>query len=170
MTAADLEEQASFWRRHLGVLIVGGFAVLLVVIVLLQLLDGEDVAAWLAEAPEEWAYALCFVLVWFDAVIPIFPGETTLSAASTLAAEGAGLELELVMAGRSVGRDRRRLVAVLDRPQERRQSARPARQGAGESEGSRRLGRPRPLTRTADRRRALRPGNALRRQRIHGAL
>ena len=48
------------------------------------------------------AYVLCFLLVWFDAVIPIFPGETTLSAASTLAAEGS-LELELVMLAGALG-------------------------------------------------------------------
>ncbi len=102
MTAADLEEQASFWRRHLGVLIVGGFALLLGVIVVVQLLDQGDVAEWLADAPEQWAYVLCFLLVWFDAVIPIFPGETTLSAASTLAAEG-DLELELVMLAGALG-------------------------------------------------------------------
>ena len=93
MTAIDLEEQQPFWRRHLGVLIVGGFAVLLVVIVLLQLLEEKDLAKWFAEAPKEWAYVLCFGFVWFDAVIPIFPGETTLSTASTLAAQGE-LELE----------------------------------------------------------------------------
>ena len=73
-------------------------------------------------------------------------------------------------ARRSARRDRRGLVVVLDRPQERRQSARPTRRGAGESEGSRRLGRPRPFPRAHDRRRALRPGNAVRRQRNHGAL
>ena len=84
--AVDAEQHEPLWRRHLGVLIVGGFAVVLVVIVLLQVLEEGDVAAWLAEAPEEWAYLLCFGLVWLDAVIPIFPGETTLSAASTLAA------------------------------------------------------------------------------------
>ena len=102
MTAADLEEQVSFWRRHLGVLIVGGFALLLGVIVALQFLDQGDVAGWLADAPEGWAYVLCFLLVWFDAVIPIFPGETTLSAASTLAAEG-DLELALVMLAGALG-------------------------------------------------------------------
>ena len=102
MTAVDLGEQEPFWRRHLGVLIVGGFAVLLVVIVLLQLLEEGDVAEWLAEAPKEWAYVLCFGLVWLDAVIPIFPGETTLSAASTLAAQGE-LELELVMLAGALG-------------------------------------------------------------------
>ncbi len=97
--AVDLEEQESFWRRHR---ILVGFAVLLVVIVALQLLDQGDVAEWLADAPEQWAYVACFLLVWFDAVIPIFPGETTLSAASTLAAEGA-LELELVMLAGALG-------------------------------------------------------------------
>jgi membrane-associated protein len=46
--------------------------------------------------PQQWAYVLCFLFVWFDAVIPIFPGETTLSAASTIAA-GGNLDLGLVM-------------------------------------------------------------------------
>ena len=100
--AVELEQQDPLWRRHLGALIVGGFAVLLVVIVLLQLLEEGDIAEWLAEAPKEWAYVLCFLLVWLDAVIPIFPGETTLSAASTLAAQGE-LELELVMAAGALG-------------------------------------------------------------------
>ena len=169
MTAADLEEQASFWRRHLGVLIVGGFAVLLVVIVLLQLLEKGDVAEWLAEAPKEWAYVLCFLLVWFDAVIPIFPGETTLSAASTLAAEG-DLELELVMLAGALGAivGDSSLFWIARKSAARVQAH--ARQGAGESEGPRRLGRPRPLPGPLDRRRALRPRDALRRQRIHGAL
>ena len=99
MTAVDLEEQEPFWRRHLLLI---GFVVLLVVIVALQLLDQGDVAAWLEDAPEQWAYVLCFLLVWFDAVIPIFPGETTLSAASTLAAEGS-LELGLVMLAGALG-------------------------------------------------------------------
>ena len=84
----DLEQYEPLWRRHLGALIVGGFVALLAVIVLLQLLDQGDVQEWLAQVPEEWAYVLCFLLVWFDAIIPIFPGETTLNAASTLAARG----------------------------------------------------------------------------------
>ena len=53
-----------------------------------QLLDDGDIAKWLADVPEQWAYVLSLLFVWFDAVIPIFPGETTLSAASTIAAEG----------------------------------------------------------------------------------
>ena len=90
------EKQEPFWRRHLVALIVGGFAALFVVIVAGQLLDQGDVAKWLAEVPQQWAYVLCCLFVWFDAVIPIFPGETTLSAASTIAA-GGNLDLGLVM-------------------------------------------------------------------------
>ncbi len=96
-----LEEQP-FWRRHLGALILGAFALLLAVIVIGQVWEEGDVADWLAELPEEWAYILCFLFVWFDAVIPIFPGETTLSAASTLAADGE-LELPLVMLAGALG-------------------------------------------------------------------
>jgi len=37
--------------------------------------------------PERW-YVVVFLMVWLDAVVPIFPGETTLNAASTAAAKG----------------------------------------------------------------------------------
>ena len=101
--AVDVEEREPFWRRHLVLLLVGGFALLLAAIVLVQYFEQGDVAEWLADAPEQWAYVLCFLLVWFDAIIPIFPGETTLSAASTLAAEGGELELELIMLAGALG-------------------------------------------------------------------
>jgi membrane protein DedA with SNARE-associated domain len=35
-----------------------------------------------------WAYVLAFLLVVADAICPVFPGETTLNAASTLASQG----------------------------------------------------------------------------------
>ena len=38
-------------------------------------------------SPERW-YTVVFLMVWLDAVVPIFPGETTLNAASTAAANG----------------------------------------------------------------------------------
>ena len=101
--AVGLEELEPFWRRHFGALLVGGFALLLAVIVVIQLWEQGDVARWLSEASGEWAYAICFGLVWFDAIIPIFPGETTLSAASTLAAEGDELELGLIMLAGALG-------------------------------------------------------------------
>ena len=67
-----------------------------------QLLDRGYVADWLADAPERSAYVMCCLFVWFDAVIPIFPGETTLSAASTLAAKG-DLDVQLVMVAGALG-------------------------------------------------------------------
>ena len=99
---AGTEKKESFWKRHLVALIVGGFAVLLLVIVAGQLLDQGDVAGWLADAPDGWAYLMCLLFVWFDAVIPIFPGETTLSAASTIAA-GGGLALGWIMLAGALG-------------------------------------------------------------------
>ena len=95
-------KKESFWHRHLVALILGGFGVLLLVIVAGQLLDKGDIARWLGDVPEQWAYVMCLLFVWFDAVIPIFPGETTLSAASTIAA-GGGLTLGLVMLAGALG-------------------------------------------------------------------
>jgi membrane protein DedA with SNARE-associated domain len=46
-----------------------------------------------------WAYLACFGLVVADAVCPIFPGETTLNAASTLAAQGKLTLAWVVVAG-----------------------------------------------------------------------
>lgn len=103
MTAIELQKPKPFWERHLGALIVGGFALLLAVVVVLQALEEGDIARWLGEVSEEGAYALCFLFVWFDAIVPIFPGETTLSAASTVAAEGGELELALVMVAGALG-------------------------------------------------------------------
>ena len=99
---AGPEKKESFWKRHLVALIVGGFAVLLLVIVAGQLLDKGDVARWLAEVPNQVAYVMCLLFIWFDAVIPIFPGESTLSAASTIAA-GGGLTLGWIMVAGALG-------------------------------------------------------------------
>ena len=102
MTASAPEAGGSFWRRHAVLLVVTGFGLLLCVIVLGQLLDQGDVKEWLSEQSPAWAYLSVFLLVALDAVVPIFPGETTLSAASTIAADG-GLDLELVMAAGALG-------------------------------------------------------------------
>jgi membrane protein DedA with SNARE-associated domain len=99
---AGAEKKESFWKRHLVALIVGGFAVLLLVIVAGQLLDKGDVSRWLAEVPNQVAYVMCLLFIWFDAVIPIFPGESTLSAASTIAA-GGGLTLGWIMVAGALG-------------------------------------------------------------------
>ena len=75
--------------------------VLLTVITFIQALELE-VGELLADVSADAAYLLCFLLIWFDGVIPIFPGETTLNAASTMAAEGE-LELGLVMLAGALG-------------------------------------------------------------------
>jgi len=99
---AVAEKKESFWTRHLVALILGGFGVLLLVIIAGQLLDQGDVSKWLADVPNQVAYLMCLLFVWFDAVIPIFPGETTLSAASTIAS-GGGLSLGPVMVAGALG-------------------------------------------------------------------
>ena len=48
------------------------------------------------------AYLTIFALVFCDAIVPIFPGETTLNTASVLASQGA-LELELVILAGALG-------------------------------------------------------------------
>ena len=98
---AVVEKQEPFWKRH-GTLILGGLAVLLVVIIVGQFIEDGDISEWLADVPEQVAYLITFLFIWFDAVIPIFPGETTLSAASTLAAAGE-LNLGMIMVAGAVG-------------------------------------------------------------------
>ncbi len=74
-------------------------AVVLVVIVttvVLQRVSGGDVFSLLDESSGQWAYLATFLLVFADAICPVFPGETTLNAAATLASQGA-LDLAPVM-------------------------------------------------------------------------
>lgn len=98
------EQQQPFWHRHLVALILAALGALLVVIVLGQLLDQGDIADWLGSLDPFWTYFTCFVMVWLDAWIPIFPGETTLSAASTLAADpGSDLHLQYIMLAGALG-------------------------------------------------------------------
>lgn len=56
-------------------------------------LFGDNAFGLIEQGSGDRAYLAVFGLVAADAVVPIFPGETTLNAASTLAADG---ELELV--------------------------------------------------------------------------
>jgi membrane-associated protein len=83
----------------LGVLVV---LLVAVVAVVLQILGGGDVFSLVDESSGDWAYLAVFLLVFADAICPVFPGETTLNAASTLAAQGV-LDLGLVMLGGALG-------------------------------------------------------------------
>ena len=73
-------------------LLVAGIAV----VVILVSLGGDDGFGQLQPDNPTRTYFLVFFLVAADAVVPIFPGETTLNAASTFAADG-DLELWLVI-------------------------------------------------------------------------
>ena len=63
---------------------------------MLHNLGGGDGFSLVDEASGDWAYLAVFLLVVGDAICPVFPGETTLNAASTLASQGV-LDLGLVM-------------------------------------------------------------------------
>jgi membrane protein DedA with SNARE-associated domain len=71
-------------------------AVGIAVVVILVSLGGDDGFGQIEADNPTRSYFLVFFLVAADAVVPIFPGETTLNAASTFAANG-DLELWLVI-------------------------------------------------------------------------
>jgi membrane-associated protein len=82
------------WRRLLKWLALLVLAVAAVVV--LVSIGGDDGFAQLDADNPTQTYFFVFVFVAADAVIPIFPGETTLNAASTFAANG-DLQLWLVI-------------------------------------------------------------------------
>jgi membrane-associated protein len=85
---------AQRWRallRWLALLVVG-----IALVVVLVSVGGDDGFGQLQPDNPTRTYFLVFFLVAADAVIPVFPGETTLNAASTFAANG-DLELWLVI-------------------------------------------------------------------------
>lgn len=88
-------------RGRVLALIVGMVALLVAVVVLVNRLGGDDGFS-LSAVDGAWAYVLVTAMVFGDAVCPILPGETTLNAGSTLAAEGS-LHLPLVMLAGAVG-------------------------------------------------------------------
>jgi membrane-associated protein len=77
-------------------------AVVVALVALLSAVDGGDAFSLADSDPAALSYLSIFLLIAGDAVIPIFPGETTLNAASTLAAQGS-LELSLVIVAGALG-------------------------------------------------------------------
>jgi membrane-associated protein len=71
-----------------------------VVAVLFTIDDGDGLG--LIEGGQSLSYAMVFLLIAGDAVLPIFPGETTLNAAATLASQGQ-LTLGLVILAGALG-------------------------------------------------------------------
>jgi membrane protein DedA with SNARE-associated domain len=93
-------------RRRRGVrpvlLVVVSVAGLVAIAVVLRLRSGGDVFSTVDAASGDLAYLAVFLLVFGDALLVVLPGETTLNAASTLAAEGV-LNLGLVMLAGAAG-------------------------------------------------------------------
>jgi membrane protein DedA with SNARE-associated domain len=86
-----------FGRRWISLAKILALLVLgVAVVVVLVSIGGNDGFAQLDPDDPARTYAFVFLFVAADAVIPIFPGETTLNAASTFAASG-DLELWIVI-------------------------------------------------------------------------
>lgn len=80
----------------------GVVAVLLGSAVILNYLSDNDGLSLIDPTDATRSYAAVFILVTLDAIVPIFPGETTLNAASTAAAQGV-LDLAPVIVMGSLG-------------------------------------------------------------------
>jgi uncharacterized membrane protein YdjX (TVP38/TMEM64 family) len=91
------DPKPSFWHRRLVAVPLACFALLLAAVIVIQLLEQGELQSWLRSQSAGWVYFTSFALVALDAVVPIFPGETTLNAASTIAAHGGELGLGQVM-------------------------------------------------------------------------
>jgi membrane-associated protein len=88
-------------RRWLAALVLGAL-VLALVAYLLHNAGSRDGFSLVDADLGNWAYVAVALLIFGDAVCPIFPGETTLNAASTLAAAGS-LQLGWVIVAGAVG-------------------------------------------------------------------
>lgn len=78
----------------------GTVLTLLVVVAALRYMAGSDPKVTIVnEEHPGYTYFLVFLMIALDAVMPIFPGETTLNAASTAAANGNLELLPIIIAG-----------------------------------------------------------------------
>jgi membrane-associated protein len=89
-------------RRPIVLVTLGVLVLVVVLAVVLHMASGSDGFSLIDEASGDWSYLAIFLLVFGDAICPILPGETTLNAASTLAAQGV-LDLSLVMLAGAAG-------------------------------------------------------------------
>ena len=87
-------------KRRTVLTVVGTVVVVVVVAIMLHSGAGDGLGLIAAHAGS--SYFGVAGLIFLDAVCPVFPGETTLNAASTLAAQGT-LSIWLVMVAGSVG-------------------------------------------------------------------
>lgn len=99
-TATGGAARRKWSRRRIAIVIVGVLGALALAAAALYAIDNGD-GFGLIDG-DGGSYFAVFFLVFADAIIPIFPGETTLSAASTLAVQGT-LELGAVMVAGALG-------------------------------------------------------------------
>jgi membrane-associated protein len=92
----------SLWRRRPLLVVLGVLVAIAAVLVVLQVIDEGDGLSLLDGDASDRSYLVVFLLIAADAVVPVFPGETTLNAAATLAAQGS-LELSAVIAAGALG-------------------------------------------------------------------
>jgi len=85
------------WRVRTWVVL--GVAAFLALVVALQVLAGSDAFNTISEASGDNAYLAVFILVTLDGICAIFPGETTINTASTLAAQGVLTLWPVIVAG-----------------------------------------------------------------------
>lgn len=101
-----LSKPARAWRRlsrrHKAAWALAGVGVLLCLAAAGTYMADSDGLSIVDPANPRASYLAVFALIALDAVIPIFPGETTLNAASTAAADGA-LELMPVIVMGALG-------------------------------------------------------------------
>jgi membrane protein DedA with SNARE-associated domain len=90
-----MSRKAVFWI----VVAISGVVILAVTGAILYFLFNEEASDTSEGA---LAYVTIFALVFCDAIVPVFPGETTLSTASVLASQGI-LDLGLVMVAGALG-------------------------------------------------------------------
>ncbi len=95
-----MSRRASFW---LVVVLVGLVMVAILSAVTFSLLDEDGVLGLVGTLDDDVvAYFTVFGLVFADAIVPIFPGETTLTTASVAASDGT-LDLGLVIVAGALG-------------------------------------------------------------------
>jgi membrane-associated protein len=89
-------------RKSVALALASALVIVLVVVVVLHRAGASDGYSTIDEGAGDWAYVSIFGFVFMDAIIPLFPCETVLNAASALAADDQ-LALPLVMLAGMLG-------------------------------------------------------------------